>query len=68
MYDDGSDYGTVEFIKKYIAFDKLDKVWKLIVNQENKGWRKNFVEGIWSFKGDLVFPCDQDDVYGIRIS
>lgn len=24
---------------------------------------KNFVEGIWSFKGDLVFPCDQDDIY-----
>lgn len=63
IYDDGSDDGTTEFIKKYITFNKLDKVWKLIVNQENKGWQRNFVEGIWNSTGDLVFPCDQDDIW-----
>ena len=41
----------------------MNKVWKIIVNKENKGWRRNFVEGIWSSTGDIVFPCDQDDIW-----
>ncbi|MCZ0743887.1 glycosyltransferase [Ligilactobacillus sp. UO.C109] len=63
IYDDGSNDGTIEFIGKYISNNKLNDTWKLIVNEENKGWRRNFVEGIWSSTGDLVFPCDQDDIW-----
>lgn len=63
IFDDGSNDGTPEFIEKYIIKNKLNNTWKLIVNEENKGWRRNFVEGIWSSTGDLVFPCDQDDIW-----
>lgn len=63
IYDDGSNDGTIEFIDNYINNNKLNNIWKLIVNEENKGWRRNFVEGIWSSTGDLVFPCDQDDIW-----
>lgn len=63
IFDDGSNDGTPEFIEKYIIKNKLNNTWKVIVNEENKGWRRNFVEGIWSSTGDLVFPCDQDDIW-----
>ena len=63
IYDDGSNDGTIEFIENYINNNGLNNTWKLIVNEENKGWRRNFVEGIWSSIGDLVFPCDQDDIW-----
>ena len=63
IFDDGSNDGTSEFIEKYIIKNKLNNTWKVIVNEENKGWRRNFVEGIWSSTGDLVFPCDQDDIW-----
>lgn len=63
IFDDGSNDGTPEFIEKYIIKNKLNNAWKVIVNEENKGWRRNFVEGIWSSTGDLVFPCDQDDIW-----
>ena len=63
IFDDGSNDGTPEFIEKYIIKNKLNNTWKVVVNDENKGWRRNFVEGIWSSTGDLVFPCDQDDIW-----
>ncbi|MDF4190756.1 glycosyltransferase [Ligilactobacillus salivarius] len=63
IYDDGSNDGTIEFIENYINNNGLNNTWKLIVNEENKGWRRNFVEGIWASMGDLVFPCDQDDIW-----
>ena len=56
IFDDGSNDGTPEFIEKYIIKNNLNNTWKVIVNEENKGWRRNFVEGIWSSTGDLVFP------------
>lgn len=63
IFDDGSNDGTIEFIENYINKNKLNNTWKLIINKENKGWRRNFVEGIWESIGDLVFPCDQDDIW-----
>ena len=63
IFDDGSNDGTPEFIEKYIIKNNLNNTWKVIVNEENKGWRRNFVEGIWISTGDLVFPCDQDDIW-----
>lgn len=62
IYDDGSMDGTVEIINSYICRNDLKK-WKLIINEKNKGWRKNFYEGICASKGDIVFPCDQDDIW-----
>ena len=62
IYDDCSTDHTVELIRNFIDKNRLD-AWKLEVNQHNKGWKKNFMDGIWSASGDLVFPCDQDDIW-----
>ncbi len=65
IFDDGSTDSTVETVRKYIEDYHLDH-WKLIVNKINKGWRRNFFEGICKAKGDIIFPCDQDDIWEVN--
>lgn len=60
--DDGSEDETVQFLKEYIEKNSLSW-WKIGVNKKNKGWKKNFRDGILSSQRDLVFPCDQDDIW-----
>lgn len=55
IFDDKSNDDTVDIIQKFILSNNLKHNWKLEVNQENKGWRRNFMEGMWSSTGDLVF-------------
>lgn len=62
IFDDVSTDNTVEIVKKYLDQYKLDN-WILYENVENKGWKKNFMEGLWFSNGDLIFPCDQDDIW-----
>lgn len=62
IFDDGSKDDTIKIITKFIKKYNLEK-WKLIINEENKGWKRNFMEGIWIAQGDLIFPCDQDDIW-----
>ena len=62
IFDDCSTDGTVEILNKYIANFGLHD-WKVFVNAKNEGWRKNFMEGLWKASGELVFPCDQDDIW-----
>lgn len=62
IFDDGSTDRTVELVRHYIQVNNL-KNWKLEVNQQNKGWRQNFMDGMWKSAGDVVFPCDQDDIW-----
>lgn len=62
VLDDGSTDGTDSVVENYIASHQLEG-WKLIRNQENLGWKKNFFKGIKMAKGDLIFPCDQDDIW-----
>ena len=38
--DDCSTDGTVNLVQNYIEKKRL-KNWKLVVNKQNKGWRKN---------------------------
>lgn len=59
--DDGSTDGTPEIIQRYI--EKYQLPWKVQINAINKGWRKNFRDGILQVGGDFVFPCDQDDIW-----
>lgn len=63
ILDDISSDNTFEIIEKYIEKYHLEKTWKLSQNRINKGWRRNFVEGMLQAEGDLVFPCDQDDIW-----
>lgn len=62
IFDDGSKDGTVEFIQEYIKKYSMDN-WKVYRNKENLGWEKNFIQGLCAANGDVIFPCDQDDIW-----
>lgn len=60
--DDGSTDGTRDLVVEYIKNNQLSN-WKKCWNTENYGWMKNFRVGIQNSVGDIVFPCDQDDIW-----
>ena len=62
IFDDGSTDNTVEFCKQYISEHGLQH-WKLQVNAHNLGWKRNFMEGLRKSSGEVLFPCDQDDIW-----
>ena len=62
IFDDCSTDNTPQIIEQFISEYDLT-TWKFVVNHENKGWKRNFMEGIWRAEGELVFPCDQDDIW-----
>ncbi len=60
--DDGSTDGTVEFISDYIKLHKEYNI-KLVENTGIHGSCKNFENACKYTNADLVFFCDQDDVW-----
>ena len=60
--DDCSTDSTVDIVRRFIAENKLLS-WKLVVNDSNVGWMRNFMEGMKLTTGELVFFCDQDDIW-----
>ena len=62
IFDDGSQDGTIEQVRSFICKNKLT-TWQLQVNVERKGWKRNFMEGLRKASGDILFPCDQDDIW-----
>lgn len=64
IYDDCSTDNTVEIIERFIEKNSI-RGWKLFKNTENCGWKVNFMNGLSHSKGDIVFPCDQDDIWGL---
>lgn len=64
IFDDGSRDGTVEFIQEYIEKYNLNG-WSININKTNKGWKQNFRDGILAASGDVIFPCDQDDIWEV---
>lgn len=62
IMDDCSKDETPELIRKYILDNGLNE-WRLIKNQTNQGWKKNFKSGFDLATGDYIFPCDQDDIW-----
>lgn len=63
--DDASSDGTVELVRSYIEEYGLTS-WRVIENTKNIGWKANFKRGILASSGDLVFPCDQDDIWDLH--
>lgn len=60
--DDGSVDGTVNLVETYIKKYNL-VTWNYIHGQINVGWKRNFYEAIKLAQGDLIFLCDQDDIW-----
>ncbi|MCW3113958.1 MAG: glycosyltransferase [Segetibacter sp.] len=56
--DNGSTDNTVEIIKQY----KHPKI-KLLVNKDKKGVINNFEHALNSALGEVIFLCDQDDIW-----
>ena len=61
--DDVSSDETVEIIERYISDNNLNNAWKLIRNEKNKGYIKNFIDAMNASTGEILFPCDQDDIW-----
>lgn len=65
IVDDCSADGTYAKIQAFLTKNHLDG-WKLSQNEHNRGFRANFRALAEAATGDLVFFCDQDDVWGSR--
>lgn len=59
--DDGSTDDTLKIAEKILL--KSDIQYKIIQNNENLGYRKNFEKVIKYTSGDIIFLCDQDDIW-----
>ena len=62
IFDDCSVDNTTDIIEKFIS-DNFLRNWKLHINEENLGYTKNFLTGVLETKGDVIFLCDQDDIW-----
>ncbi len=62
ILDDCSTDRSYQLIADYIMTYKLN-TWHLERNPHNYGWKRSFFEGISKCKGDIIFTCDQDDVW-----
>lgn len=63
IIDDCSLDNTVEKVNSFIEANSLNDFWIVKSNKKNKGWRANFIEGIQKTSGDILFFCDQDDIW-----
>ena len=61
IQDDCSNDRTLEICKDFIESNNLD--WAVLKNEHNKGFEKNFLSALKKVSGDVVFLCDQDDVW-----
>ena len=60
--DDRSSDKTVSIVNDFIEKNNLVN-WSCFVNSENKGWQQNFIDLMGNAKGDVLFLCDQDDIW-----
>lgn len=60
--DDCSSDQTVNICRDFIVANRLQN-WSVRVNEKNKGWKINFFELLTEANGDVIFPCDQDDIW-----
>lgn len=62
IFDDCSKDTTMTIVKNYIEEWALSN-WKIYSSEKNCGWITNFYNAISKTTGDIVFFCDQDDVW-----
>ena len=62
VYDDCSQDRTVDILLEYAT--KYSAInWCIYKNEHNVGWRVNFKKALESTSGDIIFFCDQDDIW-----
>lgn len=59
--DDCSTDKTVSLINDFIAENRLG--WQVYINKENVGFINNFRRALSMCTGEVVFLCDQDDIW-----
>lgn len=60
--DDSSTDGTVE--ESLEVFNEFNyKNYVILRNEKNLGYKKNFYQSIENTSGDIIFLCDQDDIW-----
>lgn len=59
--DDCSTDTTVKVIENYIKGNHLD--WKVLSSKKNRGYYYNFMTLAYQASSDIVFFCDQDDIW-----
>ena len=62
IVDDVSTDNTFEIVKEFIKNNDLIN-WKLFKNEFNSGYKKNFHKAVSLTTGDIIFTCDQDDIW-----
>ena len=63
MCDDGSTDDTVAIARSYIEKHHLQENWSVHINEQNLGYAKNFYHAMSLCDADLIYMCDQDDVW-----
>lgn len=63
LCDDCSKDNTFAMVEEYIRTYSLEDSWKLYKNDPNLGYVKNFYRAVSLCDTDLVFLCDQDDIW-----
>ncbi len=58
--DDGSADRTCDIVKQYCSRDHRITLHK---NEKNKGYVRNFLEGMQRSDADYIMLCDQDDIW-----
>ncbi|MHC9533098.1 glycosyltransferase [Dellaglioa sp. L3N] len=62
IQDDGSTDDTSDIVQRFINDNCLDS-WHFSINEKNIGWRDNFINIMNRASGEIIFLCDQDDIW-----
>ncbi len=63
IVDDASTDSTADIVKNFIERNRLSASWHFFVNERNLGFLRNFKRAIEKTSGDVIFLCDQDDIW-----
>lgn len=63
--DDASQDETVRVASRFIEENRL-RGWRVIAEEKNAGYFENFHQAMLEASGDVIFLCDQDDIWDTR--